>query len=233
MVKQGYKIVFFVSIAVIFFLYLGGWFYYTRALNAKPVVFISDNTCEVLTSDGKALGLAQFVCLDGSDPFMCSAGAKNYSWPGGGWGADLFDIQGARWIWAPEERGVVPDLSLATFIFQKKIVLPRDPSSAFMWVAVDDSAEVWVNGRAAGTTGSISNMSEASRAQASLKKFDIRPFLHRGMNKVSVVAHNGPSFYALGAERQPAGVVFGGVISFNQDGLSSSSIVHPNKKYAD
>jgi hypothetical protein len=187
-----------------------------REPSAKSLTFISDNTWEVLSYDGRALGHAQFVCLDGSDPSMCSSGAKNYNWPGGGWGAELSSIQGARWIWAPDKRGVFSDLSLATFIFRKKIDLPMDPISGAMWIAVDDSAEVWVNGRVAGTAGSFSDISEASRAQASLKMFDILPFLHRGKNEISVLAHNGPSFYAQGAERQPAGVVFGGLITFGE-----------------
>jgi hypothetical protein len=218
MVKRAYEAAIIASCIVISLLFLSSCLFNRRVLITKPVEFMSDDTWEVFNGFKQPLGYAQLVCLNDADPSLCSSGAKNYNWPGsGGWSADLSSIPGARWIWAQDVRGYPSDVSLATFTFKKSIHLPAEPTAAVMWVAADDSAIVRVNGGIAGSTGSVSNISDAARAQACLKIFDIRPFLHRGVNEISVIGENGPSFYAQGAERHPAGVVFGGRILFNYD----------------
>jgi hypothetical protein len=88
--------------------------------------------------------------------------------------------------------------------------------SATISIAVDDFVEVHVNGRIVGSSGSVTDFSAAALAQRSLKTFDLAPFLAMGVNTITIRAENGafgiccPSNYA----GNPAGVVFGGSISF-------------------
>ena len=125
---------------------------------------------------------------------------------------------GAFWIWAPGITGDTPNASLAEYAFSRKFDLAGTPISGSISVAVDDMAQVYVNGSLAGTTGSITNASVAFAAQSALKSFDITPFLVSGTNTIEVLAQNGPDSFAgvtnSDYRQNTAGVVFGGTITF-------------------
>jgi hypothetical protein len=89
------------------------------------------------------------------------------------------------------------------------------------FVAADDLARFKINGTWVGRWGSVSNFSKAARANATLKSFDITPFLRRGVNRLSVWAKNGPNRFAgcspCSYAENPAGVAFGFVIKTRRD----------------
>ena len=81
-------------------------------------------------------------------------------------------------------------------------------------MSADDFAEVRVNNKVVGATGSIINQSVAGESSSSLRTFDVLPFLHRGTNVITIRAVNG-NFGCSGPYNcNPAGVVFGGSFSF-------------------
>jgi hypothetical protein len=154
---------------------------------------------------------AQDVCLNSSVPSTCPAGATLYGTLGSGWAADLSIIPGASWIWGAGITGTTSPAFPAEFLFSKSFVLPQSPIEGSISIAVDDFAEVIVNGASVGTTGSVTDGSLAGAAQSSLKTFDIGPFLITGTNVITVRAANGPFGCGAGAYScNPAGVVFGG-----------------------
>lgn len=180
--------------------------------------FVSDTTWQVYTADpalGNAtkLGPAQFVCLTLTAPVTCPPGATIYGHSGGGWTADISSIPGAHWIWAPNITGTTTPAELNQFFFSKTFQLGKN-AIGFISIAVDDFAEVRVNGNVVGSIGSISDFSTAAFAQSRLTTFDLSPFLQAGTNVVTIRAENGPfglccpSNYA----GNPSGVVFGGLI---------------------
>jgi hypothetical protein len=160
--------------------------------------FASDNTWDAIAPGGEVVGKAHFVCLNEMKRGACPAGAKNYFCQSPGWDADLSSIPQAGWIWGFREVLGDPVEGLAAVTFRKIIELPGDPVMGILWIAVDDSASVLVNGRLAGTLGSIIDVKEASRAQGMLKMIDIRPFLKAGANEIVVSAQNGPAYFSGG-----------------------------------
>ena len=133
-------------------------------------------------------------------------------------GANLEAIPGAAWMWFPGvNESSVADLRGA--FFSKQFDLPGTPIDGQILIAVDDFAEVIVNGVVAGSTGSVTNYSLASGAQSSLKNIDITLYLVPGLNTVTVRAQDGPSWFtAYGCNPctysfNPAGVVFGGILT--------------------
>jgi hypothetical protein len=168
--------------------------------------FVSDATWMSFSTNpdgtmGPMVGPSQCVCQIPGWP--CS------------WGASLATIPEACWIWTA---GLTPsspaDLQLA--YFSKDFDLGAAPISGTMWIAVDDFAEVRVNGAIVGSTGSVTDYSAAAGAQSSLKQFDLTPFLVSGRNTIVVRAQNGPAWFAGGRcdpctyAGNEAGVVFGG-----------------------
>lgn len=179
------------------------------------IPFVSDTTWIVSDTAGTFLGSAQNVCVNASVPSNCPPGATLYGFAGGGWMADLSDIPSATWIWAPGITGETSPAFPAEFFFSKTFNLPGTPIAGTLSVAVDDFAEVFVNGLSAGTTGSVTDISLASAAQSSLIPFDVTPLLVTGANIIIVRAANGP--FGCGAGPyicNPAGVVFGGSLHF-------------------
>lgn len=86
--------------------------------------------------------------------------------------------QDAQWIWSPDhEAGSVP--VGATCHFRKTITL-QAPEQASVSIAADDSYELYVNGRRAGS----GNTTEK------LEDYDITRFLGRGNNVIAVKATN-------------------------------------------
>ena len=171
-------------------------------------------------SAAQLLGAAQPVCLSPTSPPSCPAGAVIYAF-GGGWGLDLSSTPGALWVWAPGTTPSAPAY-LKHAIFSKTFVLGATPGGT-MRVAVDDMAEVRVNGHPVGTTGSTSDVNLAAQANSSLKSFDLTPMLVPGSNTITVDAQNGPASYAGGGcpssgcpySMNPGGVVFGGSLTYH------------------
>jgi hypothetical protein len=165
------------------------------------------------------LGPAHAVCLNASAPAGCPADATLYGYAGSGWPADLSAIPGAEWIWAPGVTGQTAPAQFAHFLFAHTFALHGTPVSGAVFVAADDFARLWVNGRAAGTIGSVTDGGAAAQAQGSLQQFDISALLRRGLNLVVVEAENGTDafggFCPSGCTyaENPAGTVFGGSIT--------------------
>ena len=136
-------------------------------------------------------------------------------------GADLVvprsaPIPGALWVWAPGVTGATSPAELAQFFFSKTFTLATTPTAATLQVAVDNFAEVRVNGTVVGTTGSTTDFAAAIASQHSRKAFDIAPYLTAGANTITIRAQNAMGFGACSPcayHENPAGVVFGGSIT--------------------
>ena len=156
--------------------------------------------------DGRAsteLGTAQLVCLSAAG---CPAGATDYGSPfGGAWTSNLSSIPGAGWIWRPGVTGATPNADFDEAVFATTFVLAGRPASGWIDIAVDDSAEIRVNGQ---VVGSIERGSYGS-----LTRFDLSAFLRPGHNTIAIKATNGPWCGTCPFSQNPAGVVFGGTIS--------------------
>lgn len=169
---------------------------------SSSITFVSDATWS-----------AQHVCLNPLAPSNCPAGALLYGVGGlgAGWNADLSVIPGAMWIWADGITAETSPAYPAEFVFSKTFNLLGAPIAGTISVAVDDFAEVVVNGTVVGTVGSVSDGSLAGPAQNALTTFNIAPYLVTGSNVVAVRAANGVFGCGSGAYAcNPAGVVFGG-----------------------
>ena len=184
---------------------------------ARNVQFSSDSSWEVYDSSATLVGNAQPVCLNSASPANCPSNAVIYAAPFTGWNADLSSIQNAFWVWAPNINGDSPMASLAQYSFEKTISLAGEPESGIVYMAADDSAELYVNDNLVGAIGSISNNSSASIAQSTLQNFDILSYLHTGDNFIQIKSVNGPDSFAnvtnATYSQNPAGVVFGGSIT--------------------
>ena len=117
-------------------------------------------------------------------------------------GRRLIDHPGAYWIWAPGITGDTPNASLAEYSFNQKFDLAGTPISGSISVAVDDMAQVYVNGILAGTTGSITNVGVAFQAQSELKSIDLTPFLVSGTNTIEVSGAERPGLVRRGYRRR-------------------------------
>ena len=176
------------------------------ARSQVSVSFVSDPTWETFAmnpdgSQGASLGLPQCV----------------------GWTAyfaDLSAIPGACWMWMPGVDQTSP-ADLQGAYFAKSFVLLGVPVGGEIMIAVDDFAEVRVNGSVVGSTGSVTDYTAAALAQSALRMFDITSYLTSGANTITVRAQNGPHSFA-GTGRcdpctyggNPAAVIFGGTLTF-------------------
>jgi hypothetical protein len=165
------------------------------------------------------LGQAQAVCMSVVAPPTCPGGATVYNSPFYGWTADLSPIPGAAWIWRPGIDGQSTPADLADYFFAKTLILAGEPTGGILYVAVDDFAAVRVNHELVGTLGSVVDASLAGK-HTYLTPFDVSPYLHPGRNVVTVEAQNGPAHFSglcgqCSYALNPAGVVFGGSLSFN------------------
>ena len=188
--------------------------------------FSSDGTWGVYSQDpfgGTAVtnfGFAEKVCLNASSPAGCPPDAVEFDFSGSGWGADLGSIPGAAWIWAPGTTGATYPADLQLFAFSKQLNIRGNQILGTIQVSADDYAEVIVNGTVAGSVGSTSDVFVAGGAQAALTSIDISAYLVTGINTITVVGQNGPSWFAgysgpTSYSQNPAGVVFGGIITYN------------------
>jgi len=181
------------------------------------VPFVSDTGWQVYNADpalgsATSLGFAQFVCLTSAIPPSCPAGATIYGHSTGGWFADLSAIPGAHWIWAPHINGSTTPAELSQFFFSKTFQLNGTKPFGLISIAVDDFAEIRVNGHVVGSIGSTSDYSAATLAQRYLTTFNLTPFLTSGTNTLTIRAENGPFGICCPSNYtgNPAGVVFGG-----------------------
>jgi hypothetical protein len=165
-----------------------------------------------------AVGPAQLVCMSQFAPPSCPSGATIYNSPFFGWTADLTPIPGAHWIWAPGIDGTSTPADLADYFFSKAIILNGTPTGGTIYVAVDDYAAVRVNQQLVATLGSTVDPSLAGK-HTFLTAYDISPYLKAGRNVITVEAQNGPAYFSglcnpCSYALNPAGVVFGGALSF-------------------
>ena len=167
-------------------------------------------------------GSAQAVCPNQSYPPSCPANAVIYGFPGPAWLADLSAIPGAVWSWAPGITGSSGPAELAKFYFAKGFVLTGHPTAGSVYLAADDFAELRVNGRVVGSIGSITDVGLAGQAQSYLTRFDVSAFLKPGYSYITIVGQNGPPSFSgvcgtiCTYSENPAGVVFGGSLTFMQ-----------------
>lgn len=190
--------------------------------HAEAIDLRSDGTWGVYDADpasGPAsfLGLAEPVCLNGSYPSRCPAGAVFYGWPYSGWAADLSSIPDAYWIWGPGVTGTTRPSNLVGYFFSTTVSLTGIPLSGSMAIAVDDFAALYVNGVLAGAEGSTTDFGLAAGAQSVLHAIDMTSLLVLGSNTITIFAQNGSSSVSGCTEPcsyadDPAGVVFGGTI---------------------
>ena len=185
---------------------------------AVTVNIVSDGTWTVSDTNMTPLGNAQNVCLNPTAPPNCPIGTTPpptlYGYPLVGWTANLSGIPGAKWIWAPNITGATSPAANAEFIFQTEFYLCGPPKGGTIWVAADNSAEVFLNGASTPvlTSASHSALSTVSIPSASLVQ---------GLNVIQVKAKNGSNPSDCGSNQyqcNPAGVVFGA--SF-QDALAA------------
>jgi hypothetical protein len=190
-----------------------GW---TTSGYAAVHTFVSDTSWSVADAASNPLGPAQFVCLSATVPPSCPVGATLLSPSAIGWAANLSTIPGAHWILAPGITGATPNASLAQFSFSKTFNLAGAPVSGTISVAVDDFAQVIVNGTPVGSTGSITNAAVAAAAANALTVFDITPFLVTGANTIKIAYQNGPDSFSVpnaNWSQNPGAVVFGGTLN--------------------
>jgi hypothetical protein len=183
------------------------------------VAFTSDPGQAPYLDTPGAVGPAQLVCMSQFAPPACPSGATIYNSPFFGWTADLTPIPGAHWIWAPGIDGTSTPADLADYFFSKTIILDGPPTGGTIYVAVDDYASVRVNQQLVATLGSIVDPSLAGK-HTFLTAYDISGYLKAGRNVITVEAENGPAYFSglcdpCSYALNPAGVVFGGSISFN------------------
>lgn len=110
----------------------------------------------------KDLGAPQYVCLNAPTttpptppiPPTCPAGATSYGYPYPGWIADLSSFSPrAKWIWASQKSDGTPitgettGAANAEFSFKTRFYLcGASPKDGTIWVAADDTVEVFLNG---------------------------------------------------------------------------------------
>jgi hypothetical protein len=173
-------------------------------------------------SDGGSLGQARLVCVSATVPAGCPEGAFAYRSPGqqaSGWTATSTLAPEARWVWRGDVAlGHVADLAFA--VFEERFTLGSGPSGRIE-VAADDFVEVRANGQTVGSCGSVSPSggTQAYACQTTGASFDLTPWLHPGVNTLTIVGQNGPAAFAGCAEppctyvTNLAGVLFGGYLS--------------------
>ncbi len=209
---------------------------------APSLLLASDASWDAFSGDPTIpgavfLGKAQPVCLNATTPAGCPAGAVLYGDPATiAWTADLSTIPGAVWVWAPGVTGATTPADLAQVFLTKTITLPAIPLSASISVAADDFAEVVVNGVPVGATGSVTDPALAAAASSTLTTFDITSRLLVGDNRIVIQGINGPASFACGLgpcsyQQNPAGVVFGGLISSDRPPLCDQAFAVPGNAW--
>lgn len=94
----------------------------------------------------------------------------------------------SRWIWYPEQPAA--DCLRESRWFRKTFDLPAKPQTATLWLLVDDTRKLWVNGQ-----GPLEPVRDETRHVA---HYDLAPLLQAGRNLLALTAWNGSG---------PAGVI--------------------------
>ena len=142
----------------------------------------TDDPGAAARSQGNGLGFvggAQEVCLNASAPTSCPSGAFLYGFPVNGWFADLSILPRAAWVWAPGITQGESPAEFASYYFSRSFVLAGPPTAGTVYLAADDFAELLVNGIAAGSVGSITDVGLAGQAQSGLTASTSPPCLSR------------------------------------------------------
>lgn len=118
--------------------------------------------------------------------------------------------------------------NLEAAVFTKDIFVPGQPVSGTLWLAVDDWAQVSVNGAIIGTVGSTTEPQTARDAQAPPRALDLSAALVPGQNTIRVWVKNGPGAFAGGCEpclwsQNGVWVYFGGSITYQAQSDASCS----------
>lgn len=158
------------------------------------------------------LGNAQLVCASSMAVAGCPAESLQYNPGGAGWAARIEACDGqSRWIWAP---GITPESApaeMAQYYFVTRFSVSNRPATALVHLAVDDQAEVIVNGTAMGTVGSTSDYDLAWHAHEKPTTIDIKNALLTGQNTITIRAANGTGGFVgcsnCTYQQHPAGVV--------------------------
>ena len=171
-----------------------------------------DPLWRVYDANGKLLTKPpQNVCLRDTSPPNCPAtGATKFEHRSpGDWPADLTSIKGAKWIWAPGINGQTSPAANAEFTFEHDFILCKPLQDGTIYVAVDDSAEVFLNGSSTPVLTSTSSrvLSTTTIPISSLHKFiDLTP------NTIAIKAKNVYLDWCAATDNyqcNPAGMVFG------------------------
>ena len=123
-------------------------------------------------------------------------------------------------VWLPGFTSTTPS-DLVGGYFTRQLDIPGAPTAGSISVAVDDYAQVIMNGVVVGSTGSITDLGAAALAQSHYATFDLTPYLQPGPNMLQIRAQNGPySFSGAGCNPcgfagNPAGLIFGGSITYD------------------
>jgi hypothetical protein len=183
----------------------------TLAVSVKVVSSGGTNGPWVWTvsdTKGNLLGNPQNVCLNATAPSSCTAGAVppptlyGYALPA--WTADLSSIPGATWIWAPNITGTTSPSANAEFTFQTVFFLCGTPTDGTIFLAADNSAEVFLNGVSVANSMDPNTITGPVTVPASM--------IAQGLNIIEIKAKNGDNPSDCGSDQyqcNPAGIVFG------------------------
>lgn len=87
----------------------------------------------------------------------------------------------AQWVWYPEQ--AASDCLRDTRWFRKTFDLPSKPTQSTLWLLVDDTQQLWVNG--AGPLAPVKS------EQLHVQRYDLTPLLQPGNNVLALTAWNG------------------------------------------
>jgi hypothetical protein len=172
---------------------------------AVTINIVSDSTWTVYDTSDNYLGNAQYVCLNALAPTNCPARATLYGYSPVAWTANLSSIPGAKWIWAPNITGTTSPAANAEFIFEKEFYLCGTPQGGTIFVAADNSAEVFLN------DAPVAVPTSASHATLSIISIPATSLV-QGLNTIRVKVKNGPNPSDCGSDQyqcNPAGMVLG------------------------
>lgn len=199
-------------------LVVGIFFAHGVSVRGETIFFQSDTSWNVSDASHNPVGTAEYVVLNSTYPTRRPPGAINYNFAGAGWTADLTPIPNAYWIYAPGINQNSPNANLSQYTFSQTVSIAGTPEGGTIWVAVDDFAQIYVNGNFVGSWGSVTDISAAGMGNSQLEEFSIPgSFLNTGPNLIQVMTQDGPESFSgfpnATYGENPAGVVFGGDIT--------------------
>lgn len=192
---------------------------------------------EKLVSDANGNPIPpQNVCLNDRSPPNCPPGAMKYGHVSpGDWPTSLKDIPGAKWIWAPNITGQTSPAANAEFTFTHDFYLCRPSQDGTIYIAVDDSAQVSINGNSVLTT--TSNQLTKKTVSTNLLYGVLTSGFPPRKNTITIKAKNAYLDWCVTKDNyqcNPAGMVFG--TSFPDDEPSCTgtekgkTVIIPNGK---